>query len=170
MYLQHYGLAQYPFSLSPNTRYFLKLPSHQEAFNLILAALEDSRSFAIITGEVGTGKTMLCRKFLHTLEFHQNSYTTAYIPHPILTEEGIMHAIADELSLERRSNISYYEILKLITEKLISISTNDKRVVIFIDEAQALPEETLKAVHLLTTAASSEKKTTTGDTFWTART
>ena len=158
MYLQHYGLAQYPFSLTPNTRYFLKLPRHQEAFNLLLAALEDSSSFAKITGEVGTGKTMLCLKFLHALEFHKNRYFTAYIPHPILSEEGIMHAIADELSLERKTSISYYEILKLITEELISISAKEKRVVLFIDEAQAMPEETLEAVHLLTSAATLEKK------------
>ena len=65
MYIQHFGMAQYPFSLTPNTRYFLKLPSHQQAFNLLLAALAEEVHFAKIIGEVGTGKTMLCRKVLN---------------------------------------------------------------------------------------------------------
>ena len=125
---------------------------------MLLTALNDSNSFAKITGEVGTGKTMLCRKFLNSLEVHKDKYITAYIPHPILTEEGIMHTIADELGLESKSNISYYEILKRITEKLISISNAGMKVVLFIDEAQAMPEETLEAVHLLTSAKVNEKK------------
>jgi MSHA biogenesis protein MshM len=150
MYIQHFGLAQYPFSLTPNTRYFLKLPSHQQAFNLLIAALDEEGSFAKIVGEVGTGKTMLCRKVLNALEFHKNRYVTAYIPHPILSEEGIMHAIAEELCIDRQPNLSYYDLLKRITEELISLAEENKSVILFIDEAQAMPEETLEAVHLLT--------------------
>lgn len=158
MYIQHFGLAQYPFSLTPNTRYFLKLPSHQQAFNHLIAALEEEGSFSMITGEVGTGKTMLCRKVLNSLEFHKNKYLTAYIPHPILSEEGIMHAIAEELSIERPQNISYYDLLRTITEELVSISSENKSVVLFIDEAQAMPEETLEAVRLLTSVSSESGK------------
>ncbi|NKB35428.1 MAG: AAA family ATPase [Pseudomonadales bacterium] len=158
MYIQHFGLAQYPFSLTPNTRYFLKLPSHQHAFNQLIAALDEEGYFAKITGEVGTGKTMLCRKVLNSLEFHKDKFVTAYIPHPILSEEGIMHAIAEELSIERDSNISYYDLLKIITEEIVSISEDDKSVVFFIDEAQAMPEETLEAVHLLTRVESNSGK------------
>lgn len=154
MYIQHFGLAQYPFSLTPNTRYFLKLPSHQQAFNQLIASLEEDGDFSMITGEVGTGKTMLCRKVLNSLEFHKNKYVTAYIPHPILSEEGIMHAIAEELSIERPANISYYDLLRKITEELVSIFSEGKSVVLFIDEAQAMPEETLEAVHLLTSVSS----------------
>jgi MSHA biogenesis protein MshM len=158
MYIQHFGLAQYPFSLTPNTRYFLKLPSHQQAFNELIAALDEEGYFAKITGEVGTGKTMLCRKVLNSLEFHKDKYVTAYIPHPILSEEGIMHAIAEELSIERAPDISYYDLLKRITEELISISEEDKNVILFIDEAQAMLQETLEAVHLLTKVESSTGK------------
>ena len=150
MYIQHFGLAQYPFSLTPNTRYFLKLPSHQQAFDLLLAALDGESSFAKITGEVGTGKTMLCRKVLNSLEFHKNRFVTAYIPHPILSEEGMVHAIVEELSIERESNLSYYELLKVVTAAIVNFSSEDKRVILFIDEAQAMPEETLATVHLLT--------------------
>ncbi len=149
MYNQHFGLAQYPFSLTPNTRYFLKLPSHQQAFDLLLAALDGEASFAKITGEVGTGKTMLCRKALNSLEFHKNRFVTAYIPHPIFGAEGVVHAIAEELSIEREANLSYTELLKAVTESIASFSREGKRVVLFIDEAQAMPEETLATVHLL---------------------
>ena len=150
MYLQYFGLAQYPFSLTPNTRYFLRLPSHTEAFKLLIASLQGEGCFAKITGEVGTGKTMLCRKVLNALELHKGCYTTAYIPHPILSEEGIMYAITEELSIDREANISYYDLLKRITEDLIILAEENKCTVLFIDEAQAMPEETLKAVHLLT--------------------
>ena len=149
MYIQHFGLAQYPFSLTPNTRYFLKLPSHQQAFDLLLAALDGENSFAKITGEVGTGKTMLCRKLLNSLEFHKNRFVTAYIPHPILGAEGMVHAIVEELGIERESNLSYYELLKVITAAIANFSREEKRVVLFIDEAQAMPEETLATVYLL---------------------
>ncbi|MCI5107701.1 MAG: AAA family ATPase [Pseudomonadales bacterium] len=149
MYIQHFGLAQYPFSLTPNTRFFLKLPSHQEAFEGLVRALEDSGQFAKITGEVGTGKTMLCRKLLNALAAHKATYVTAYIPHPILSEEGIMHAIAGELGLEHES-LNYRELLKRISSELLRLGNLDMRVALFIDEAQALPEESLKAISLLT--------------------
>ncbi len=158
MYIQHFGLAQYPFSLTPNTRYFLKLPSHQQAFNLLLTALDGDGHFAKIIGEVGTGKTMLCRKLLNSLEFHKKRYITAYIPHPILSEEGIMYAIAEELSIERESNLSYYDLLKRVTKEIVNYSIEDKSVVLFIDEAQAMPEETLEAIHLLTKIETENNK------------
>jgi len=158
MYLQHFGLAQYPFSLTPNTHYFLKLPSHQQAFNLLVESLQDESSFSKITGEVGTGKTMLCRKTLNALESVKDRYTTAYIPHPIMSEEGIMHAIAEELSIQRDASISYYDLLTLITEELTSTARENKSTVLFIDEAQAMPEETLEAVRLLTTIDSPSGK------------
>ncbi len=151
-------MAQYPFSLTPNTRYFLKLPSHQRAFDLLLAALDGDGHFAKIIGEVGTGKTMLCRKLLNSLEVHKQRYVTAYIPHPIMSEEGIMHALAEELSIEREFNLSYYDLLKRVTEELVNYSIENKSVVLFIDEAQAMPEETLEAIHLLTSIETENNK------------
>ncbi|MFN3162730.1 MAG: ExeA family protein, partial [Pseudohongiellaceae bacterium] len=100
MYNEHFGLAQYPFSLTPNTRFFLKLPSHQEAFGQLVNSLGVDGEFAKLTGEVGTGKTMLCRKVLHALDSHRDKFITAYLPHPILSEEGTLHAIAQELGVE----------------------------------------------------------------------
>ena len=101
MYLKQFGLAQHPFSLTPNTRFFLKMTSHQEAFSVILTALRERSTLVKITGEVGTGKTMLCRKVLNALDAHRDKFVTAFIPHPILSEEGIMHTLAEELQIGR---------------------------------------------------------------------
>ena len=158
MYLQHFGLAQYPFSLTPNTHFFLKLPSHVEAFDQLIAALENQGGFIKITGEVGTGKTMLCRKVLNALENHRSRYVSAYIPHPILSEEAMLHALAEELSMDYRSDASYYEMLKLVSEQLLKLSNENKFVVLFIDEAQAMPEETLEAIRLLCNNIGKDKK------------
>lgn len=151
MYTQHFGLAEYPFTLTPNTRYFLKLPSHQRAFDFVVEALQDGSSFTKITGGAGTGKTMLCRKILSALEALENRYVTAFIPNPVLDEESIMHAIAEELRLNFDPTASYYELLKVIGEELIRLSALGMTAVLFIDEAQAMTEESLEAIRLLTT-------------------
>ena len=158
MYLQHFGLAQYPFSLTPNTRYFLKLPTHVQAFTEILQALDSDTSYSKVTGEVGTGKTMLCRKLLSSLELHEDQFCTAYIPHPILDDEGIMHSLADELAIPHRPDASYFDLLQLLTVKLTAIANNAQKLVLLIDEAQAMPEETYEALHLLTEIQAGEKK------------
>lgn len=154
MYTQHFGLAQYPFSLTPNTRFFMKLPGHQIAFNQLIKALNDDGVFSKITGEVGTGKTMLCRKALNALEAHSARYVTAFIPHPILSEDAIIRAIAEELHLPFEEESSYREMLKLVSNAIVDLNNLGKCVVLFIDEAQAMPEESLKAVELLTRVES----------------
>ena len=152
MYLQHFGLAQYPFSLTPNTRYFLKLPSHQQAFDFIVKALGDEGGFCKVIGEVGTGKTMLCRKVLNALEPYPNKYLTAYIPHPILSEEATMLALAEELGLNVDEPTKFGDLLKKISASILENTAQSRQVVLFIDEAQAMPEESLKTIHLLTQA------------------
>ncbi|MEX0965569.1 MAG: AAA family ATPase [Pseudohongiellaceae bacterium] len=137
--------------MTPNTRYFLRLPSHQRAFNFIIEALQGDTCFTKITGEVGTGKTMLCRKVLNALDAHGDKYATVFIPNPVLNEEGTMFAIAEDLSLGSNPSSSYYVLLKLVTEELARISAQGKSVVLLIDEAQAMPEESLEAIRLLTT-------------------
>ena len=68
MYLQHFGLNEMPFSLTPNTHFFLNVGSHKEAMNLLLVGLDNAAGFIKIIGEVGTGKTILCRKLLNSLD------------------------------------------------------------------------------------------------------
>jgi MSHA biogenesis protein MshM len=77
MYLYHFGLNELPFTLTPNTSYFFGLPSHNEALQVLTTALKTGEGFIKVTGEVGTGKTLLCRKLLNELPEH---FATAYIP------------------------------------------------------------------------------------------
>jgi MSHA biogenesis protein MshM len=158
MYLQHFGLAQYPFSLTPNTRFFLKLPSHQEAFNSLVRALLDDGNFSKIVGEVGTSKTMLCRMVLNALENHPNRFVTAYIPHPILGEDDLLETIADELSIVRSTSLQIGELIKLISAEVINADKAGKHTILFIDEAQAIPEESLNTIYLLTQAQANSKR------------
>ncbi len=158
MYIKHFGLLQYPFSLTPNTRFFLKLPGQQEAFNLLISALERGDTLCEISGEVGTGKTMLCRKVLNTLEFYPERYETAYLPNPILNEEGTIHAIADELEIRIPENTSYRELFKAVSSRIIELANRNKRIVLFIDEAQAIPDGSLKAIYLLTQVTTPNKR------------
>lgn len=156
MYIKHFGLIQYPFSLTPNTRYFLKLPSHETAFQQLLLALDSDGQFSKITGEVGAGKTMLCRKVLNALALHQDKYTTAYIPHPFLSEENLMHVLAGELGLPEQEGASYRTLLKSVSEEIIRQSQKSKQVVLFVDEAQAMPEDTLASLYLLSSIETTQ--------------
>ena len=100
MYEQHFGLAEQPFGLTPNTSYFLNAQGYREAFNLLQIALANGEGFIKVVGEVGTGKTMLCRKLLNTLGA---DYYTAYIPNPSLDPEALYRAVIDELDINAAS-------------------------------------------------------------------
>ena len=146
MRIQHFGIAHYLFTLTPNTRYFLKLPSHQQAFDFVAEALQDESNITKITGEAGTGTTMLCRKMFSALEVLENRYVTAFIPNPLLDKK---HHICNRRRIKTQFR-SCYELLKVIGEELIRLSALEMTVVFFIAEAQAITEESLEAIRLLT--------------------
>src|SRR3990167_2445529 len=97
MYLEHFKLNELPFSLTPNTNFYCDLPTHQEALNVLLLGLSQGEGFIKIIGEVGTGKTMLCRLLLNTLDAR---FVTAYIPNPDQSAYGLRLALATELGLQ----------------------------------------------------------------------
>ncbi|MCM0610890.1 AAA family ATPase [Marinobacter sediminum] len=147
MYESHFGLQEAPFALTPNTRYFLRAPSHSDALELLLVALSEREGFIKITGEVGTGKTLLCRLLLNELE--QKAYT-AYIPNPHLNPDTLYEAVAEELGVDVSRCANTHQILKALNERLIALAMDQRQVVLVIDEAQAMPEETIEALRLLT--------------------
>jgi len=155
MYLQHFGLKEMPFSLTPNTQFYLNIGSHQEALNMLLVGLANMAGFIKISGEVGTGKTLLCRKLLNSLD---EEYVTAYIPNPHLTPAGMRTAVAEELGLQVARNEGQHRVLKKITDRLIELAKADKKVVLVIDEAQALPVETMESLRLLTNLETETQK------------
>lgn len=84
MYLYHFGLGELPFTLTPNTNFYLPLAPHDEALAVLSTALQTGEGFIKVVGEVGTGKTLLCRKLLNEIPEH---FVTAYIPNPYLNPE-----------------------------------------------------------------------------------
>ncbi len=158
MYLQHFGLRELPFSLTPNTQFFLNMASYHKAYNMLMVSLANSEGFIKIVGEVGTGKTMLCRKVLNTLEEDKDNYVTAYIPNPVLSPKGLFLAFAEELNIPIDQEAGHHRLLKAITEKLVEQSAANKQVVLFIDEAHAMPEQTLEALRLLTNIETEQVK------------
>ncbi|MEX0965251.1 MAG: AAA family ATPase [Pseudohongiellaceae bacterium] len=158
MYLQHFGLRELPFSLTPNTHFFLNMASYHKAYNMLMVSLANAEGFIKIVGEVGTGKTMLCRKVLNTLEEDKENYVTAYIPNPVLSPKGLFLAFAEELNIEIDQDVGHHRLLKAITERLVEFSAQNKQVVLFIDEAHAMPEQTLEALRLLTNIETEQVK------------
>lgn len=147
MYESHFGLQEAPFALTPNTRYFLRAASHSEALELLLVALQQREGFIKVTGEVGTGKTLLCRLLLNELD---RNACTAYIPNPNLPPETLYEAVAEELGVDVTRCANVHQILKALNQRLIALAMEGKPAVLVIDEAQAMPEETIEALRLLT--------------------
>ena len=155
MYLEHYGLRELPFSLTPDTSFFFGYGHYRDAYNTLMVALQNGEGFIKVTGEVGTGKTLLCRKLLNSLG---DEYTTAYIPNPYLTPSALITAVADELGTEVAANEGAHRALKKITQRLIEFGAEGKKVVLCIDEAQAMPEQTLETLRLITNLETEKRK------------
>ena len=155
MYTEHFGLKELPFTLTPNTHFFLNMPTHHEALNLMLVALAGGDGFVKVVGEVGTGKTLLCRKLLNALD--GDEYVTAYIPNPYLSPDEFRKSFAQEIGLDV-SGLEHFELLNAINHKLIELARDDKKVVLLVDEAQAIPEETIEALRLLTNLETESSK------------
>jgi MSHA biogenesis protein MshM len=158
MYATHFGLRELPFGITPDTSFFFGSPRSQEALNTLLVAARGGEGFIKITGEVGTGKTLLCRKFMATLG---EGFVTAYIPNPYLEPRTLMLALADELEIALDQNlhlVDQHQLLKAINLRLLALAAQDLRVVLCLDEAQAIPVESLEALRLLTNLETEKRK------------
>jgi len=153
-YLKHFGLRELPFGITPDTSYFFACRSVREALNTLLIAAANGEGFIKITGEVGTGKTLLCRKFLSTLG---PNWVSAYIPNPNLEPRSLLFALADELGAggERAES---HRLEKDLMQRLLDIARQGKRVVLCMDETQAMPLSTLETVRLLTNLETEKRK------------
>jgi len=144
-----------PFVLTPNTQYFCNLPSFQEALNVLLLSLRTGEGFIKITGEIGTGKTMLCRKLLNKMD---DDCVVAYIPNPPTTSADLHKVLAQELGIKIKSNKEHHELLNMINEKLLAICNSGKKIVIIVDEAQVISEKGLEGLRLLSNLETESKK------------
>lgn len=155
MYKSHFGLRELPFGITPDTSFFFACSNYQEALNTLLIAVKNGEGFIKITGEVGIGKTLLCRKFMASLD---KSFVTAYIPNPFLEPRSLMLALADELEIALDKDVDQHQLLKAINYRLLILARDGKRPVLCLDEAQAMPLESLEALRLLTNLETEKRK------------
>jgi len=155
LYLKHFGLAELPFGITPDTSFAYSVQYHQEALNTLLLALNEGEGFVKISGEVGTGKTLLCRRLLQTLD---DSWVTAYLPNPNLDADTLFLALAEELAIKDATGLDQYHLVRRINHALLDYARAKKRVVVCIDEAQAMPVETLEALRLLSNLETEKRK------------
>lgn len=156
MYLQHFQMTEKPFSLTPDTQFFLNYRSHKEALTTLRFALQDGEGFIKIVGEVGTGKTLLCRILLAQLD--KTRFVTAYIPNPCLTPEELKAFIAAEIGADYHQGMPAHELTSAIYRRLLQIARQRKQVVLVVDEAQTMPRGTMEALRLLTNLETEKRK------------
>jgi MSHA biogenesis protein MshM len=177
MYLEHFSLREFPFGLTPDTSFFFACSNYQEALNILLIAARNGEGFIKIVGEVGNGKTLLCRKFLATLNSGdtesitaigtQNEdasrqaaarFITAYIPNPYMEPRSLLLALADEFRINIDPGADQHLLLKGLTRSLLDFARAGKRVLVCLDEAQAMPLESLEVLRLLTNLETEKRK------------
>ena len=154
MYLEHFRFRELPFTLTPNVSFFCHLKGHEEALKTVLFSLRSGEGFIKVVGEVGSGKTLLCRKLLESIEAE---FVTAYIPNPDLSSIELRRAFARELGIDPSLLHDQHELITHINNQLLHLHASGRKVVLLLDEAQALPPESLEALRLLT---NLETKTT----------
>lgn len=155
MYLEFFALKEMPFSITPDTSYFMSRAGYQDALNVLLVALRSGEGFVKVTGEVGTGKTLLCRTLLNRLG---PEFVTAYLPNPYVKPMTLFLSIADELGIPYGSDIGQHAFMKRLYKALLDFHNQGKRVVVCLDETQAMPVETLETLRLLTNLETEKSK------------
>jgi general secretion pathway protein A len=154
VYLEFYGLRQSPFDITPNPRFLFHSTKHREAFNHLLYGIRERKGFVQLTGEVGAGKTTLCRALLEQLDGH---FSTALILNPVLTGNELMKAIATEYGLDAKGK-DRLETMAMISDFLLKQTLTGKETVLIIDEAQNLTEELLEQVRLISNIETDDRK------------
>lgn len=156
MYLQHFGFKEYPFTITPDTGFFMNRAGYQDALNVLLIAIRSGEGFVKVTGEVGVGKTILCRKLLKSLG--RENFVSAYIHNPYLQPDSLLFAIADELHVEYGQSDNQHMLLRKLTKALLDYHASGRSVVLCLDEVQAMPLQTLETLRLLTNIETEKRK------------
>ena len=154
IYNDFYGFREQPFNITPDPRFLFYSERHREAFNHLLFGVKERKGFIQVTGEIGAGKTTLCRAFLEELG---DGYTTALILNPCLTSFQLVRTILSELGLEAPGN-DRLRAFETLNRFLLSELEQERDVVLIIDEAQDLDTELLEQVRLLSNLETDQRK------------
>jgi general secretion pathway protein A len=162
MYEPYYGFAEKPFSLTPDPKYLYRSESHANAFELLQYAIDRREGFVAITGDIGTGKTTLCRALLEQTD---KRTFTALLLNPFLSEEDLLRAILQDLGVvtrgeERasRRQPSKQDLINTLYDFLLSLIPLGARAVLIVDEAQNLPLPILEQIRILSNLETDKEK------------
>ncbi|OIN90641.1 MAG: hypothetical protein AUJ20_13715 [Comamonadaceae bacterium CG1_02_60_18] len=165
MYLRHFALREAPFSITPDSAFFFPHESAQAALNTVLVALRSGEGFLKIVGEVGCGKTVLCRRLLALL---QSECVTAYIPNPAMGPDDLLLALLKELGVDELDRTLHEQLarplpsrrilLSILEQVLLEHAQGGRRVVVCLDEAQAIPLASLESLRLLSNLETEKQK------------
>ena len=155
MYLDHFGLSRFPFTIAPDPEFLFPSTGHQEALAHLQYALSGHGGLICLTGEVGTGKTTLCRAFLSG---DAPDVKTAYIFNPQLSARELLQALCDELGIGYDVDDSQKTLYARLNEALLDWYAQGQRVICVIDEAQSMPAPLLEQIRLLTNLETSREK------------
>ena len=155
MFADYFGLNENPFSIAPDPGYLYMSERHREALAHLLYGLKTDGGFVLLTGEVGTGKTTICRSLLDQIPEHVD---LAYVFNPKVTATELLETICDELQIERPTAASVKVLVDLLNQHLLDNHACDRKTVLLIDEAQNLSAEVLEQLRLLTNLETSRRK------------
>ena len=154
LYLEHFGLREPPFRITPHTDFFFTGANRGPTLDALIYAITQDEGIVKVTGEVGSGKTMLCRMLLERLPADVESL---YLANPSLSRHEILGAIADELGIPADGKTTH-SMIRTLQDALVERYATGKRVVILIDEAHAMPAESLEEIRLLSNLESKATK------------
>ncbi len=155
MYEKFFRLREKPFEITPDPRFIYLSDSHKEALAYLVYGINEGKGFTVITGEVGTGKTTLIRMAVSRLD---GRVRTSYVFNPRLDTVDLLHYVCDDLGIKTRPNLTKGQLIYLLHHYLLDCYRKNERVVLVIDEAQALNPELLEEVRLLTNLETSTSK------------
>ncbi len=154
LYLEHFGMREPPFRITPHTDFFFTGANRGPTLDALIYAITQDEGIVKVTGEVGSGKTMLCRMLLERLP---KNVETLYLANPSLSRQEILGAIADELGIPTDGKATH-SLTRALQDALIERYAEGKRVVLLIDEAHAMPAESLEEIRLLSNLESKATK------------
>ena len=154
MYLEHFGLREAPFRITPHTEFFFSGANRGATLEALLYAITAGEGMVKVTGEVGSGKTMLCRVLMERLPAHVE---TIYLAVPSLSRDEMLAAIAADLDIDT-AGANTTKLVRALQERLIEIHSHGKQVVALIDEAHAMPLATLEEIRLLSNLETEKEK------------